>query len=511
MVRLKWLRFVLAAVGLASINMGDAAAQEDSPPNIVFIYADDLGYGDIGCYGATRIPTPNLDRLAKEGLLFRDAHSPAATCTPSRFALMTGQYAFRKPGTGVLPGNADLIIEPGQLTLPLMLKRAGYITAVVGKWHLGLGRNGCDWNGTIAPGPLEIGFDYAFIIPATGDRVPCVYVENHHVVGLDPNDPIQVSYGEKIGDEPTGREHPELLKYRFSHGHDGTIINGISRIGFMKGGKSARWVDEDMADVITQKAVSFIESHKDQRFFLYFATHDIHVPRLPHPRFVGKSQCGLRGDAVVELDWCVGQILDTLDRLSLTNNTLVIFSSDNGPVVDDGYHDGAVEHLGDHRPSGPFRGGKYSAFEGGTRVPMIVRWPNKIAAGTKSDALVCHIDFLASFAALVGQSLPEDVAIDSVNVLPALLGKTQVGREELVEQAGGLALRQGNWKYIPPRKGPAINKNTNIELGVDPNGFLFNLENDPGEQNNLISSLPDKAKAMAERLQAIRDAKQGGP
>ncbi|HOP75845.1 MAG TPA: arylsulfatase [Thermogutta sp.] len=511
MVRLKWLRFVLAVVGLASINMGDAAAQEDSPPNIVFIYADDLGYGDIGCYGATRIPTPNLDRLAKEGLLFRDAHSPAATCTPSRFALMTGQYAFRKPGTGVLPGNADLIIEPGQLTLPLMLKRAGYITAVVGKWHLGLGRNGCDWNGTIAPGPLEIGFDYAFIIPATGDRVPCVYVENHHVVGLYPNDPIQVSYGEKIGDEPTGREHPELLKYRFSHGHDGTIINGISRIGFMKGGKSARWVDEDMADVITQKAVSFIESHKDQRFFLYFATHDIHVPRLPHPRFVGKSQCGLRGDAVVELDWCVGQILDTLDRLSLTNNTLVIFSSDNGPVVDDGYHDGAVEHLGDHRPSGPFRGGKYSAFEGGTRVPMIVRWPNKIAAGTKSDALVCHIDFLASFAALVGQSLPEDVAIDSVNVLPALLGKTQVGREELVEQAGGLALRQGNWKYIPPRKGPAINKNTNIELGVDPNGFLFNLENDPGEQNNLISSLPDKAKAMAERLQAIRDAKQGGP
>lgn len=511
MVRLKWLRFVLAVVGLASINMGDAAAQEDSPPNIVFIYADDLGYGDIGCYGATRIPTPNLDRLAKEGLLFRDAHSPAATCTPSRFALMTGQYAFRKPGTGVLPGNADLIIEPGQLTLPLMLKRAGYITAVVGKWHLGLGRNGCDWNGTIAPGPLEIGFDYAFIIPATGDRVPCVYVENHHVVGLYPNDPIQVSYGEKIGDEPTGREHPELLKYRFSHGHDGTIINGISRIGFMKGGKSARWVDEDMADVITQKAVSFIESHKDQRFFLYFATHDIHVPRLPHPRFVGKSQCGLRGDAVVELDWCVGQILDTLDRLSLTNNTLVIFSSDNGPVVDDGYHDGAVEHLGDHRPSGPFRGGKYSAFEGGTRVPMIVRWPNKIAAGTKSDALVCHIDFLASFAALVGQSLPEDVAIDSVNVLPALLGKTQVGREELVEQAGGLALRQGNWKYIPPRKGSAINKNTNIELGVDPNGFLFNLENDPGEQNNLISSLPDKAKAMAERLQAIRDAKQGGP
>jgi len=512
LIRFKdWKVFAVISAVICCLFAEKGRSQETERPNIVLIYADDLGYGDIGCYGAKRIPTPNLDRLAKEGLLFRDAHAPAATCTPSRYSLLTGQYAFRKPGTGVLPGDAALIIDPGQLTLPLMLKRAGYTTGVVGKWHLGLGSGRPDWNGEITPGPLEIGFDYAFLIPATGDRVPCVYVENHRVVGLDPDDPIQVSYGQKIGDEPTGREHPELLKYPFSHGHDGTIVNGISRIGFMTGGKSARWVDEDMADVITQKALAFIESNKDRRFFLYFATHDIHVPRLPHPRFVGKSQCGLRGDVVVEFDWCVGQILEALDRLSLSNNTLVIFSSDNGPVVDDGYQDGAVEHLGDHRPAGHFRGGKYSAFEGGTRVPMIIRWPGKVPAGATSSALVCHVDFLASLAALVGQDLPDGTAGDSFNVLPALLGQSQAGREELIEQAGALALRQGNWKYIPPRKGQAINKNTNTELGVDPAGMLFNLEDDPGEQNNLVKMLPEKAKAMAERLEFLRTADRTRP
>lgn len=506
-----WNLAVIIGALLCGVVGRTGKSQETEHPNIVLIYADDLGYGDIGCYGATRIPTPNLDRLAREGLLFMDAHSPAATCTPSRYALLTGQYAFRKPGTGVLPGDAGLIIEPERFTLPRMLKRAGYVTGVVGKWHLGLGAGRPDWNGEIAPGALEIGFDYAFLIPATGDRVPCVYVENHRVVGLEPDDPIQVSYGEKIGNEPTGRERPDLLKYPFSHGHDGTIINGISRIGFMTGGKKARWVDEDMADVITQKALSFIESHKDQRFFLYFTTHDIHVPRLPHARFVGKSQCGLRGDAVVEFDWCVGQVLEALDRFSLTENTLVIFSSDNGPVVDDGYRDGAVEQLGDHRPAGAFRGGKYSAFEGGTRVPMIVRWPKKIPSGARSDALVSHVDFMASLAALVGQPLPGDAAPDSFDVLPALLGKTQAGRKELVEQAGALALRQGNWKYIPPRKGPAVNKNTNIELGVDPEGLLFNLADDPGEQRNLVKEYPERAKSMAERLESLRNSTRTRP
>lgn len=501
----------LVFLGTAQGETAGSGVAAKELPNIVLIYADDLGYGDVGCYGAKRIPTPNIDRLAREGLLFRDAHSPAATCTPSRYALLTGQYAFRKPGTGVLPGDAALIIEPGRVTLPSVLKKAGYTTAVVGKWHLGLGDGAIDWNGEIKPGPLEIGFDYSFIIPATGDRVPCVYVENHRVVGADPNDPIRVSYKEKIGDEPTGRERPDLLKYPFSHGHDGTIVNGISRIGFMSGGKKARWVDEDMADVLTQKALRFMEEHRDKRFFLYFATHDIHVPRLPHSRFVGKSQCGLRGDAVVEFDWCVGEILAALDKLGLRENTLVIFTSDNGPVVDDGYRDGAVEHLGDHKPAGPWRGGKYSAFEGGTRVPMIVRWPGHVPAGKETDALVCHVDFLASLAELVGQPLPAEAAPDSINVLDALLGKSAQGRDELVEQAGVLALRQGSWKYIPPRKGQAVNPNTGIELGVAPEGMLFNLAEDPGEQHNLVKKLPEKAQAMAQRLQEIRQAGRTRP
>lgn len=483
-----------------------APSQSARQPNIVVIMADDAGYGDISSYGATALRTPHVDRLAREGLRFTDGHAAAATCTPSRYALLTGEYAFRKPGTGVLPGDAALVIDTGRETLPSMMKKAGYTTGVVGKWHVGLGpQGGPDWNGEIRPSANDVGFDYSFIMAATGDRVPTVYVENRKVVNLDPADPIKVNYREPIGDWPTGKANPELLKMHPSHGHDMTIVNGISRIGYMTGGRAALWKDEEMADVFTRQAVSFIERQKEKPFFLYFATHDPHVPRVPHPRFVGKTGMGPRGDALAQMDWCVGEILDALDRLKLANDTIVIFTSDNGPVVDDGYKDQAVEKLGAHRPAGPWRGGKYSNFEAGTRVPFIVRWPGRIKPGV-SNALVSQVDLFASLATLVKQPLEMAAAPDSFNVLPALLGQSRTGRQFLVEQAGVLSLRDGQWKYIEPGKGPKMSTNTNTELGNDPAGQLYDLARDPGETTNLAARQPARANEMKQRLQQIRQA-----
>jgi arylsulfatase A-like enzyme len=505
------MRIVQAAIlglglllGTLPIGVASQPGQGAKRPNIIVILGDDVGYGDIGAYGAKALQTPAVDRLAREGLRFTDGHTSAATCTPSRYSLLTGEYAFRKPGTGVLPGDAALVIDPARGTLPAMLKEAGYVTGVVGKWHLGLGpAGGPDWNGEIRPNTNDLGFDYSFIMAATGDRVPTVYVENRRVVGLDPADPIRVNYQAPIGDWPTGRANPEKLKMHPSHGHDMTIVNGVSRIGYMTGGRAALWNDEEMADVFSDRAVKFIEQNREKPFFLYFATHDPHVPRLPHPRFVGKTTMGPRGDALVQMDWSVGEVLKALDRWGLTRDTIVIYSSDNGPVVDDGYRDQAVEKLGTHKPAGPWRGGKYSNFEAGTRVPFIVRWPARIKAGT-TGALVSQVDLFASLAALAGQRLKAGQAPDSVNVLPALLGESKIGREWLVEQAGVLALREGSWKYIEPGKGPKMQTLTNTELGNDPGGQLYNLEQDPGETRNLAGAEPERATRLRERLQEIR-------
>lgn len=495
-------------LGLCGASSLIAAATER--PNIVLIYADDIGYGDLGCYGATSVKTPNLDRMARAGLRFTDAHTSSATCTPSRYSLLTGEYAWRKKGTGVLPGDARLIIEPGRYTLPAMLKQAGYRTGVVGKWHLGLGTGNIDWNGEIKPGPLEVGFDSAFLVPATGDRVPCVYVEDHRVADLDPADPIQVDYAKPIANEPTGRKNPELLKMHPSHGHDMAVVNGVSRIGYMTGGGKALWKDEDMADVLTRKAMAFVEKSKSQPFFLFFATHDIHVPRLPHSRFAGQTGMGPRGDAIAQLDWCVGQVLATLDRLGLIRNTLLMFSSDNGPVVDDGYRDDAVEKLGQHQPAGPWRGGKYSNFEGGTRVPLLVQWPARIKPGV-SPAMVGQQDLVASLARLTGQSLPGDAAPDSIDVLDALVGRSRKGRASMVEHARALSYREGNWKLIEGNEGPALNKATNTELGNAPGPQLYDVAKDPGERNNLAMAQPERVRVMAAALDRIRQTGRSRP
>ena len=479
---------------------------ETAKPNVIIIYTDDLGYGDVSCYGAKKISTPNIDRLAATGIRFTNGHSSSASCTPSRYSMLTGGYAFRKEGTGIAPGDAAMIIDPETRTLADVFTDAGYQTGVVGKWHLGLGgEGGPDWNGQITPGPQDLGFGYSFLMPATGDRVPCVYTENGRVLGLDPNDPISVNYKEKIGNEPTGLENPELLKMHPSHGHNNTIVNGVSRIGFMTGGKSALWVDEYMAEAFTQKALAFIDKNKNEPFFLYFATHGIHVPRVPHPQFAGKSGMGPRGDAILEVDWVVGEISKKLELLGLTEKTIVIFTSDNGPVIDDGYIDQAVELLGEHKPGGPLRGGKYSAFNAGTQVPFIVSWPGRIKYG-ESEALVSQVDFMASFAKMLRVQINENDAPDSFDLLDVLLGNQAEGRDFIVHQGNStMALICGNWKYIVPNKGPAISKFTNIEMGNNQGPQLYNLRDDLGETKNLAEENPGKLKELEELMQKIKD------
>ena len=424
-----------------------ATAQEgtreplNEKPNIVLIYADDIGYGDLSCYGATRVQTPNVDALAANGLRFRNAHAAAATSTPSRYGLFTGEYPWRRNGTG--------------------------------------------------------------------DRVPCVFMENQRVVNLDPNDPISVSYTHNFEGEPTGKENPELLyKLRpsLNHGHDMSIVNGISRIGYMKGGKSALWEDENIADSITLHAIRFIEKNKEKPFFLYFGTHDIHVPRFPHERFRGQTEMGHRGDAIVQFDWSVGEIVRALKEAGILENTLIIITSDNGPVVDDGYMDEAVEKLMDHKPWGPFRGGKYSTFEAGTRVPFIVHWPGKVRTGI-SDALVSQIDMLGTMASLTGISEVNSIPEDSQDQLPAWLGIDPDGRDYVIGAASSLTILTRDWKYIEPSNGRPYNRLTNTELGNKQADQLYDMRSDRGEYDNVA----EKNKLMVRFLkQLLEEEKSKG-
>ncbi|PQO44858.1 sulfatase family protein [Blastopirellula marina] len=471
-----------------------AAFAETKKPNIIVIMADDLGYGDVGCYGAKAIPTPNIDALANDGLKFTSGYCSTATCTPTRFSFLTGMYAFRQQGTGIAPPNATSIIKQETETFPEVLQKAGYETAVVGKWHLGLGEgDGPDWNGDLKPGPLELGFDYCFLLPTTNDRVPSVYVENHRVRDLDPNDPLWVGKTNPDG-QPTGVTARDTLRLDWSHGHNQTIHNGIGRIGFFTGGHAARWRDEDLADEWVKKSNEWLHANKDEPFFLFFASHDTHVPRMPHERFQGKSSTGLRGDAIVQLDWCVGEIVKTLDELDLTDNTLIVFCSDNGPVLDDGYKDGAVEKLGDHTPAGPYRGGKYTPFEGGTRTPFIVKWPAVVKPGTTSDKMITTTDLGASFAAIAGQEVPAGALPDSEDLHETLLGEADAkGRDYVVEESPrGIGLRKGDWKLV--RQGGKKNYKFS----------LFNLAEDAGETDDIASQHPKKLKEMKQLLAKIQ-------
>ncbi len=482
-------RLVVLSFALASLT-APAAEPPSAGPNIVVILADDVGWGDAGCYGGTKVKTPNIDRLAREGQRFEDGHASAAVCTPTRYSMLTGQYSWRQNGSGLNKGVANgaspLLIPTDMPTAPGLLKEAGYHTGLIGKWHLGFGKSKPDYNEELKPGPLEIGFHEYFGLPATNDRIPTVFVRNHHVVGLDPDDPIRYSYDEA-----------EAKKQGMS-----PFAAGRNRIGWAKGGKAAWWKDIDIADTFTWESVQFIERNKDKKFFLLFTPHDVHAPTIPHPRFVGTSGLGARADMLHELDWSIGEILNTLDRLGLAKDTLVIYSSDNGAYVND--EDG-------HRPTGPFKGKKSQLWEGGHRVPFVCRWPARISPGVAKN-LVSTIDVASTICAAAGVKLPKDALPDSYNLLPAMLGEKEAPkRDHLVIMSGNghLALRSGHLKFMPDlavadgwqswakKKGGAAKKGP----------ALFDLSNDPGETKNLFGERP----ADAERLAAMLTKAKSSP
>ena len=482
-------------------------AAVEKPRAIVIFYTDDLGYHDTSTYGCDKLPCPNLDKLANEGLRFTDAHSTHSVCTPSRYSLLTGEYAWRRPGTGILPGDAKLILptQSERATLPTLMQQAGYRTAVIGKWHLGLGRSNepTNWNCPIEPGPKEVGFEHSFILAATGDRVPCVYLQNGNVVGLDPKDPIYVSYKTPFPGEPLGRTHPQLIKpHARSNGpqHNCAVINGIPRIGYMQGGHAARWVDEDMADRLTEEAIRFIADSAalNKPIFLYFATNDIHVPRAPHGRFSGKSSMGIRGDVTLQMDDSLGRLRAALTEHGYSD-CLFIFSSDNGPVINDGYFDGSIRDCKGHNPVAPMSagkwrdgkltGGKYGIMEGSTRVPFIVNWPGHTRIGD-SSALISQVDLARSLANLVGAEIPNNALPDSRDQLPALLGSDPVGAPHIIESNNGgtLALRCGNFKYYR----------------VGNTDHLYDLSSDLQEQHNLAAQRPKIVNQMSTLLRQLQ-------
>lgn len=488
---------------------GAIYAQGKAPrPNVILIYADDLGYGDLSCYGTGRVETPNIDRLGAQGIRFTNAYAPAATSTPSRYAMLTGEYAWRRRGTDVAAGNAGMIIRPERYTMADLFRNEGYATGVIGKWHLGLGDKTAeqDWNAPLSCDPRDIGFEYSYIMAATADRVPCVFIEQGRVVNHDPTAPIEVRYDKPFEGEPLGATHPELLtKLRHSHGHDMAIVNGIGRIGFMKGGGKALWKDEEIADSIVHRTKHFIDEYGDKPFFLYLAPNDIHVPRYPHSRFRGKSGLGLRGDALLQLDWTVGEVVSYLKEKNLLDNTLIIVSSDNGGIIDDGYDDKAEELLRGHDASGGLRGHKYSAFDGGARIPAIVHWPARVAAGQVSREVVSQMDWFASFAQLLGARIPKrgDIAPDSQDDNAAWFAGKKTARPYIIAQAANktLSLRRGKWKYIEPSKGPKmIQWGPKVETGNLPEPQLYDMDADPRETKNLARKHPKIVKELAEAL-----------
>lgn len=451
-------------------------------PNIVLILADDLGYGSLGCYGAdpALVRTPHCDRLAREGIRFTDANTTASVCSPTRYSLLTGRYCWRTPlQYGVLPYDAPLHIETNRLTLSSLLRRHGYRTAAIGKWHLGYGEGPTAvFTNELRPGPLELGFDYHFGVPCNHGDATGVYVENHRVAGLR-----------------SAELKPGVTNY---YGRPFLGLDAPQR------------VDEEVMDVLTDRAVAWLEQQQPGKpFFLYFNPVAVHEPVTPSEKTRGTSRAGPYGDWIHELDRSVGRLLDVLDRKGFARNTLVIFTSDNGGENKRTRSGAQLQaQAAGLQLNGPWRAGKHSIFEGGFRVPFIVRWPDRAPPGTVCTEMISVADLLATTAAIVGEKLPAATAAeDSFNVLPAFLGK-KVRRplrpDMVLHSADGVfAIRQGPWKYIegkPARKDGGAIRNKASENKEQ----LYNLAEDPGEQRDLLTQHPEIARRLASLLEERR-------
>lgn len=473
---------------------GIQSAFSQDLPNVVFILADDIGYQDLGCYGAEKIKTPNLDQMASDGVRFSNAYSPASTSSPSRYALLTGEYAWRK-NVGILPADAPLSIDTDRVTLPKTMRGLGYTTGIVGKWHLGLGTEGesVDFNKSIKASPLDVGFDYCYYFPATNDRVPCIFIEQDKVVNLDPDDPIQVSYRKKVGNWPTGKDNPDMLVLPYHLGHDNTIINGISRIGWMCGGKKALWNDETMGEVLCSKAVEYIKENKTKPFFLYYAPHNAHEPRVPSKMFRGKSQAGIYGDVIEEFDYYVGEIIKTLKDEGLYDNTIVVVTSDNAPMIKEGYKDGALENINGHNPYANLRGEKYSLHEGGNKVPFICVWPDKIKSSFIQEQPFTYLDMMATIPSLIGKTIDVNQMNDSRDGSQLFIDKNAPKYREYIltqNNGGEWSFRMGNWKFIPGAK------NRPAEL--------YDLSQDPSELRNVLYAYPEVVNKFRQIMSEIK-------
>lgn len=430
---------------LALLSTPFVVAEEISaaaPPNVVLIFADDLGYGDLGCYGATKLKTPNIDRLAAEGIRLTDAHSASAVCTPSRYGLLTGEYPFRaNEGKGVWGPSgitAPLLIPTEMLTIADIFKAKGYDTAVFGKWHLGFGKGKNDWQEPLRPGPQDLGFDYYFGMPVVNSAPPYVYVENDRVVGGTPDDPL-VFHGPNTKEKvtpitPIRKEEAQRVPNWFGGAVEAHML----------------FNDYEVGTKLTQKVTQWIESREGKPFFAYFATTNVHHPFTPAKRFQGKSEAGPYGDFTQELDWIVGEVRKSLEKAGVANNTLIVFTSDNGGMFN--LCGRKAARLG-HKINGDLLGSKFGAWEGGHRVPFIAWWPGRIEAGAVSDQMLSNVDMLATFAAVVGYELSDETRQDSINMLPVLIGMADKPlRTEMVVSPfwkTHLCLRQGKWMYIP--------------------------------------------------------------